>query len=259
MQVGPPGAVDPDLGRRVGVDLAAGGRQCRRGPRVPLGEDDDPRAHGQDVAAERRELLVGHLDQPDPELAEQRPQPDREERQVDDRQVVGDGRDDREQVDELGRAAPVRHVEDPDVAPDQAGELPRALGVGPQRPPDAQQVRPEPEGVAALDRAGRLDPPDRRDPGGARPGLDGGRLGRPVGLARPERDRPPIGHQQRIEGVDEIGRLELGLERVDADAQPGRGCRRRRRARVGRARDRPDGGTRGPDRRTRPRRPGPVA
>ena len=78
--------------------------------------------------------------------------------------------------------------------------------VGPQRPPDAEQVRPQPERVAALDRARRLDPPERRDAGRGRPRLDGGRLRGPVRLAGPERDRAAVGHQQRVEGVDEVRR-----------------------------------------------------
>jgi hypothetical protein len=77
------------------VDLAAGRRERRSRLQVPVGHDDDTGPHGQHIAAERREFLVGHLDQPDPKLAEERPQPDRQERQVDDGQVVGDRRDDR--------------------------------------------------------------------------------------------------------------------------------------------------------------------
>jgi hypothetical protein len=108
-------------------------------------------------------------------------------------------------VDQLDRPAPVRHVEDPHVAADQGRELPSAFRVGAQRPADAQQVRPQPERVAALDRAGRLDPPDRRDACLGRPGLERGRFDPAVRLARPERDGAAVGHQQRIERVDEVG------------------------------------------------------
>jgi hypothetical protein len=69
------------------------------------------------------------------------------------------------------------------------GELPRAGVVRPERPPDAQQVRPQPERVAAFDRPWRLDPARGRDPGRGRPRLEERRLAGPVGLARPERDR----------------------------------------------------------------------
>ena len=65
----PARAVDPDLAGRVGVDLAAGGGQGGGRPRVALGQDDDPGPDGQHVAAERRELLVRHLDQPDAQVA----------------------------------------------------------------------------------------------------------------------------------------------------------------------------------------------
>ena len=105
--------------------------------------------------------------------------------------------------------------------PTSAAELPGALGVRAQRPPDAEQVRAEPERVAALDRAGRLDPADGRDPGRARPGLDGVRFGRAIGLARAKRDRAPIGHEQRIERVHEVGRLELDVEDMDPRTEPG--------------------------------------
>ena len=121
---------------------------------------------------ERRVLLVRDLDEPDPEVAHQLPQPDRQERQVDDREIVGDRRDDRQQVDSSAGPRQYGHVEDPHVATDDLGELAGAGVVRPERPPDAQQVRPQPERVAALDRARRLDPAGRRDPGGARPGLE---------------------------------------------------------------------------------------
>ena len=127
----------------------------------------------QDVAAERRELLVGHLDQPDAEVAEQLPQTDREQRQVDDREVVGDGRDDRHQVDELGRAAPVRDVEDPDVAADQIAaswrapaSLVRSVRPMQNRSGRSQNVSPPSMVPGASIR------PDRRDAGVGGPRLE---------------------------------------------------------------------------------------
>ena len=47
------------------------------------------------------------------------------------------------------------------VAADDLRKLHGPVVVRPQRPPDAQQVRPQPERVAALDRARRLDPAQR--------------------------------------------------------------------------------------------------
>ena len=175
----------------------------------------------EDVAAERRELLVGDLDQPDPEVAEQLPQPDRQERQVDDREVVGDRRDDRHEVDQLGRAAPVRDVEDADVATDERGEL----------------ARPRPSWSAASGRCrtgpGRsqnVSPPSIVPGASMRPSVGmpaavvqasmaaGSR--RPVRLARPERDRAAVGHQQRVEGVDEVRASSSSVvEHVDARAE----------------------------------------
>jgi hypothetical protein len=121
----------------------------------------------------------------------------------------------------LGRPAPVRHVEDAHIAPDQRRQLAHALIVRPQRPADAEQVRPEPEGVPALDRAGGFDPADGRDSCGRRPRLDRGRLARSVRLARPKRDRAPIGHEERVVGVDEIRVADLGVERVDRRPERG--------------------------------------
>ena len=122
---------------------------------------------------------------------------------------------------ELGRAAPVRHVEDAHVTADDGRQLARARIVRPERPPDAEQVGAKPERVATLDRPGRLDAPERRDPGGRRPGLDRRRLAGPVRLAGPERDRAAVGHQQRVERVDEVRTVGLGLE--DVDRRPERG------------------------------------
>ena len=118
-------------------------------------------------------------------------------------------------MDELGGTAPVRHVEDADIATDEARQLPRAGIVGAQRPPDAEQVRPQPERVAALDRPGRLDPPHRRDPRGRRPGLEDRGLAGPIRLAGSQGDGPAIGHEQRIERVDEVGAVGLRLQDVD--------------------------------------------
>src|SRR6187397_740702 len=148
------------------MDLATGGGYHAGDVRVALGQDDDAGSDRQDVAPERRELLVRDLEQADPEVAEELPQADRQQRQVDDREVVRDRRDDREQVDELGGAAPVRDIEDPDIATDELGELSRSLRVRSERPTDAQQIRTEPERVAALDGPGRYDPAQRLDAGG---------------------------------------------------------------------------------------------
>ncbi len=194
------------------------------------------------------------------ELAEQLPQPDRQQRQEDDREVVGDRRDDAHQVDELGRALPVRDVEDADVAADERGQLVDAGVVRPQRPPDAEQVRPQPERVAALDRAGRLDPPERRDAGRVRPRLEDGRLAGPVRLARPERDRAAVGDEQRVERVDEVRVVAARVSRTwTVGAERRRAPRRTRRARAARRRGRPATGSRAPGRRRPARTPARAA
>jgi len=197
------------------VDLATGGLEAAPCHRVAVGNDDDTRPDGEDVAAERPVFLLRDLDPPDPKLAEQLPQPDREKRQEDNREIVGDGRDDRQEVDQLRGAAPVRDVEDPHLATDDLRKLTGPRVVRPQRPADAQQVRPEPEGVAALEAAWRLDPAGRRDAGCRRPGLEDPRFVGAVRFARAQRDGAAIADEQRVERVDEIGILGLGVENLD--------------------------------------------
>ena len=46
-----------------------------------------------------------------------------------------------------------------------------------------------------------------------------GRLAEPIRLPRPERDGTPVGDEQRIEGVDEVRALRLGIEHVDRRSQ----------------------------------------
>ena len=55
----------------------------------------------------------------------------------------------------------------------------------------------------------------RRHAAGVEPGLDEELLAAPVRLARPERDRATVGHEERVELVDEVGRVALGVELVD--------------------------------------------
>ena len=71
MQVGPPEPFTPISRGGIRVDLAAGRCSARGGPRIALGHDDDAGPDGQDVAAERRELLLRDLDEPDAEVAQQ--------------------------------------------------------------------------------------------------------------------------------------------------------------------------------------------
>ena len=105
---------------------------------------------------------------------------------------------------------PVRDVEDPHVAADERGELPRAGVVRAQRPADAEQVRPQPERVAALDRARRLDPARPSGcPAAVVQRLEGRRLAGAVRLAGPQRDRAAVGDEQRVERVDEVRAVGL--------------------------------------------------
>ena len=58
-------------------------------------------------------------------------------------------------------------------------------------------------------------------PAARRPGLERRGLRGSVGLARSERDRAAVGHQQRVEGVDEIRASRARLEDVDARTERG--------------------------------------
>ena len=49
-------------------------------------------------------------------------------------------------------------------------------------------------------------------PAAERPGLDGGRLGPPVRLARAERDGAAVRDQQRVEGVHEVRARQVLVE-----------------------------------------------
>src|SRR5207248_3168384 len=71
-------------------------------------------------------------------------------RQEDGGQVVGDRRDDREQVQALRRAVRVRDVEDVHLAADEVGQAAGTGRVRAQRPADAEDVRAQPEGVATV-------------------------------------------------------------------------------------------------------------
>jgi hypothetical protein len=62
-----------------------------------------------------------------------------------------------------------------------------------------------------------------RDAVGRHPRLENGLLAPPVGLARPERDRPAVRHEERIERVDEVGRGGLDLEDVDSGTEADEG------------------------------------
>ena len=84
-------------------------------------------------------------------------------------QVVGDRRDDRQEVQALGGAVGVRDVEDVHIAADQLGHPRRAGHVGAERPADAEHVGPEPERVAAVGGLVVAEPAQHRDVAARRP------------------------------------------------------------------------------------------
>ena len=158
-------------------------------------------------------------------------------------------------MDQLRRAAPPRQVDDPDLAADDRGQLAGAGVVRPEGPPDHEEAVAEPHRVAGLDGARRLDPAGRRDPAGGQSTLDDRRLARAVRLARPERHGAGVGHEERIEDVDEIGVVGQVVGRavaqdVDADAELVERAHEAVVLALGDRRGRPAGGSRGRDRRT---------
>ena len=114
--------------------------------------------------------------------------------------------------------------------------------------------RVQPEGVAAVDGARRLDPADRGDAVAVRPALDHQLLALPAGLARAQRDHAAVGDQDRVEGVGEVGVVLLAAAR--ARSRRGRSAARTaRRAGAGRGPGRPRAGSPGRGRRRRGRTP----
>ena len=246
MQVGPPDPLIPiSLAGYVWTSQPAR-RQRGGGPRIALGDDHDARADGEHVAAERRELVVRDLDEPDPEVPEELQQPHRAA-------AAGRRRRGRRRPARSptagGRAPPARASTGTSKIrtspPTIVGQLASAVVVGPQRPPDAQAGR---VGARTCRRPrscpARSIRPSVGMPAARRPRLERRGLGSPVGLARPERDGATVGDQQRVEGVDQVGIVGLVVEDVDPSARAGRASRRRRRALAGRAARSTGGGTR---------------
>ena len=77
--------------------------------------------------------------------------------------------------------------------------------VGADAAADRQRRAVDPDAVAALDRARRLDPAEDRDADAAVGRFVQRRLGTPQRLAHRQDDRAVVGHQRRIVGEDGIG------------------------------------------------------
>ena len=88
-QVGPPEPFSPISPSGIAWTSHPAASSPRRVERVAVSDDHDARSDREDVAAQGRVLGLRDLDEPDLELAAA-PQPNRQERQEDDREVVGD-------------------------------------------------------------------------------------------------------------------------------------------------------------------------
>ena len=108
---------------------------------------------------------IGHP--PDASRVEQLEQRHGRERLEHDREVVGDRRHDREQVQHVARTAIVREIapfERRTLAREHVGELPMSLGVRPVAAAGGERVLVDPEEVAAVGARRAAQPSRRRDP-----------------------------------------------------------------------------------------------
>ena len=128
------------------------------------------------------------------------------EPRVDEREVVVERRDQAHQVHHLGAAVPVRQVVREHLGVgEERRELLDARGVRAVAAADEQGLAVEPERVAAVDRAGRLDPSGDRDAGLREIVLERRRLAQPLVLARAEQHGAALADEQRVVGVDRVG------------------------------------------------------
>jgi hypothetical protein len=203
------------------VHLAAAVEQRPLRRRVALDHDDDARPDGQDVAALAQDLRLRHRDERHAPLRQQLVEPGGKLGQEDHGQIVGDRRDDRQEVQALGGAVGVGDVEHVHLAADEPGHPRRSRHVRAQRPADAEDVGPEPERVAAVGGLAVLEPADHRDVVLGRPLEHRRRLALAGRLAGAEPDHAAIGDEGRVERIGEIGTCGLGVELVDADSEVG--------------------------------------
>ena len=229
--------------------------------RVAVGDDDDARPDRQHVAAERRVLLLRDLDEPDVRVrasSSQRPTGRSGRKTTATSSATGEMTDRRWTSSAGPRQYGTSKIAD--VAADDLGELAGARVVRPQRSTDAEQVRPEPERVAAFDR--RRAPRSGRRSGSRPPSSMPRRAsGSPDRFGLPGRSgiAPRSRDQQRIERVDEVRIVGLGVEDVDRRAEPIERLDEPVVLALGAPRGRPGEGTRGRDRRTRARTPARAA
>src|SRR5687767_12006993 len=101
-------ALEADVGPVVRPHARPSGFEPRLRLRVACDHDAIARSHGQDVGAHRVELRVRHLNELHAARGELFDEGDGHQRQIDDREIVIDGADNRHQVEDVARAAPVR-------------------------------------------------------------------------------------------------------------------------------------------------------
>ena len=106
-------------------------------------------------------------DQPDAAFAKQLVEGSRQQRRMDQRQIVGERADHRHQMQAGFLAVPERQVEAEDrrrrCGPSISASCSDAGLVGPDAAPDGQRLGVDPDAIAALDRARRLDAAEDRN------------------------------------------------------------------------------------------------
>lgn len=174
---------------------------------IPLHHNNIARPQSQNITGHRLELVVRNFDERPSALGQILDELDRHEREVDHGQAVIHGTDERHQVETLPRpvivSQVIRHHRHPERLQDLL-ELPDSFPVGAIAAANGERPLIDPERISALDRSRRLNLSQN---GHAdlhiRPGMEGNFVD-PLGLARPEQDRPFIRHQRRVVAEDGI-------------------------------------------------------
>src|SRR5262245_10927467 len=153
-------AVAGNLAAVIRQDLTASGFQTAARLRVAVEHETATGSEGEDVAAHRGELLIGHLDEAPVALAQLVEKGDGHQRWKNDGEIGGDGTDQGHEMKALGRSVPVGEVVgqdlDLELCEDRA-KLADARLVGAVAPADGKGAVVEPERVATLDHARFLD------------------------------------------------------------------------------------------------------
>jgi len=199
---------------------------CRRRRRRPPGRDRRGRWQPR-VGNSGSGTLISRI----PRSPSSSQSPAGKQRKVDDRRRSSrDGRDHDRSMEQLRGVLARRERRRPETfAADQAAELALSASFPSRRVlrHDAEEVRRSQKLSAAVDRAGRAESRQRGIPRGARPAPSSPSSRDGSGLPERQRDRAPIGDQERIERVGEVRVRRVRTEVMDDHAQPAQNVRER--------------------------------